>query len=113
MQASAASCFPTKTPRSPSPPPQARAKALPLRVTCLSPGPIDSPFQLGRTFSSSADKLAEEASPGPKLAVGDIVRTAVWCLGAPEAVEVGDVVVRALAPASAQQEQGQHVPPAQ
>lgn len=74
---------------------QARAKGLPLRVTCITPGPIDTPFVLGKSFGDGEDAAAV-AEGGVQLQVGDIVRAVVWCMTAPEHVEVNDVVVRAI-----------------
>lgn len=76
-------------------PPQARAKGLPLRVTLVSPGAVDTPFQLGRNFGGSP-KVEPLAEAGPQLAVEDVVRTVVWCLAVPPHMEVNDVMVRAV-----------------
>ena len=81
-------------------PHQARAKGLPLRVTCVSPGPIDSPFHLGRSFGGGGGAPSTEDEPaaalGGQLSVEDVVRTLVWILDAPEHVDVNEIVMRAL-----------------
>ncbi|GAB4823756.1 hypothetical protein N2152v2_010802 [Parachlorella kessleri] len=78
---------------------EARAKGLPLRVTCVSPGPIDSPFHLGRSFGGGGGPSSEDepaATLGGQLSVEDVVRTLVWILDSPEHVDVNEIVMRAL-----------------
>ena len=82
-------------PQPPPPPPQARAKGVPLRVSSVSPGAVDTALDAGRRSSTSGRQAAPSAVPPAVLQPEDVVRAVLWCLGAPDSVETGDVVLRA------------------
>lgn len=66
---------------------------MPLRVSSVSPGAVDTALEAGRRSSSSFSGRA--AVPPAVLQPADVVRAVLWCLGAPDSVETGDVVLRA------------------
>ncbi len=62
-------------------------------MTCISPGPVDTPFHLGRSFGGTA---GEHKPAAAALKVEDVVRALVWVLDSPDHVDVNDIVLRAL-----------------
>ena len=60
--------------------PQARAKGLPLRVTAISPGPVDTPFASGASFGSDSEEETESDTESEgEAAAGKSCRCAVLC----------------------------------
>jgi NADP-dependent 3-hydroxy acid dehydrogenase YdfG len=72
---------------------QARAKDLPLRVSGISPGLVETNFFKVRAFG---DEEAAKAvvSNNQCLQPEDVAEAVLWCLSAPSHVNVCDVIVR-------------------
>ena len=72
---------------------EARGRGVPLRVSAISPGLVETEFFSVRAFG---DPSAASSAMGRIKALQpvDIARAMVWCLSAPDHVEVNDVVVR-------------------
>lgn len=66
---------------------EARQKGVPLRVSNIAPGAVDTSFFGGANTGRSL---------APKLLAQDVVQTILWCLSAPAHVDVSDVTVRGL-----------------
>lgn len=73
--------------------PQARSKGLPLRVSGISPGLVETEFFTVRAFG---DKEAARAvvSSMQCLQPSDVADAVLWVLSAPQHMEVDDVVIR-------------------
>jgi NADP-dependent 3-hydroxy acid dehydrogenase YdfG len=80
---------------------EARERGVPLRVCAVSPGLVETEFfdVRGRGRDPAALGRALSALPGPPLSPDDVARCVLFCLSAPEDVEVNDVVVRPRAQA--------------
>jgi len=63
------------------------------RVSCLSPGFVDTPL-LDRYFDGREDQLAETRAKIRMLTPGSIAETALHILNSPEGVEINDVLMR-------------------
>lgn len=72
---------------------QARSKQLPLRVSGISPGLVETNFFLVRAFGDEQAAKAVTSSM-QCLQPSDIADAVLWCLSAPPHMEVDDVVVR-------------------
>lgn len=72
---------------------EARGAGLPLRVSAISPGLVETEFFTTRAFGDPEAK-ARATSGMQCLQPDDIAAAIVWCLSAPPHVEVDDVVVR-------------------
>lgn len=72
---------------------EARGRGVPLRVTAISPGLVETEFFSVRAFG---DPNAASNAVGRIRALQpeDIARAMIWALSAPAHVEVNDVVVR-------------------
>ncbi len=73
---------------------QARAAGLPIRVSALSPGVVDTEFFAVRAYGDEAAAAAAKAVLPSRLVPADVAAMVAWVLGAPDHVEVNDVVVR-------------------
>lgn len=73
---------------------EARGRGVPLRVTAISPGLVETEFFSVRSFGDP--EAASSAMGGMKKALQpeDVARAMVWALSAPDHVEVNDIVVR-------------------
>lgn len=84
---------PARLPPPSSHPPKARAAGVPLRVSGISPGLVETEFFTVRAFGD--DSKAKAATSQFKcLDPADVARAVVWCLSAPPHMEVNDVIVR-------------------
>lgn len=72
---------------------QARSKKLPLRVSGISPGLVETNFFAVRAFGDEEAARAVTSSM-QCLQPSDIAEAVVWCLAAPQHMEVDDVVIR-------------------
>ncbi|KIZ01051.1 guanylate kinase 1 [Monoraphidium neglectum] len=72
---------------------EARAAGVPLRVSGISPGLVDTEFFKVRAFGDDAAAAAAIGRITP-LEPADVARAVVWCLAAPPHMEVNDVVIR-------------------
>lgn len=66
---------------------------MPLRVSAISPGMVETEFFAVRSFGDQS-AAAAATSQFKCLEPKDIAQAIVWCLSAPDHVEVNDVVVR-------------------
>lgn len=80
---------------------EARELGVPLRVCAVSPGLVETEFfdVRGRGLDPGAKGRAMAALPGPPLSPDDVARCVLFCLSAPDDVEINDVVVRPRAQA--------------
>lgn len=76
------------------PRPQARANGVPLRVSGISPGLVDTEFFEVRAFGDAAAAAAAKRQISKCLEPADVARAVLGCLSAPAHVEVNDVVIR-------------------
>lgn len=72
---------------------QARAKGLPLRVSGISPGLVETEFFTVRAFGDAAAAQAV-TSTMQCLQPSDVADAVLWCLSAPQHMEVNDIVIR-------------------
>ena len=68
---------------------QARAAGLPLRVTEISPGIVDTEFQAVRNYGKATPTSLE----APLQAV-DVAHAVLYALSAPPHVDINDVLMR-------------------
>jgi NADP-dependent 3-hydroxy acid dehydrogenase YdfG len=70
-----------------------RARQVPLRVSGISPGLVETEFFAVRAFG---DEAAAEAvtSSMQCLQPSDVANAVLWCLSAPAYMEVNDIVIR-------------------
>jgi NADP-dependent 3-hydroxy acid dehydrogenase YdfG len=73
--------------------PQARAAGVPLRVSGISPGLVETEFFSVRAFGDAA-AAKKVTSAIECLQPGDVASAVLWVLGAPAHMEVNDVVIR-------------------
>jgi hypothetical protein len=85
---------PPGPPPPPPPPPPARAAGVPLRVSGVSPGLVDTEFFSVRAFGDPGAAAAAFKGVARPLAPADVAGAIVWALAAPAHVEVNDVVIR-------------------
>jgi NADP-dependent 3-hydroxy acid dehydrogenase YdfG len=80
---------------------EARERGVPLRVCAVSPGLVETEFfdVRARGQDPSAKERVLAALPGEPLSPDDVARCVLFCLAAPEHMEVNDVVVRPRAQA--------------
>ena len=72
---------------------QARDNKVPLRVSCISPGLVETEFYTVANFGD-ADKAKEAYRKYKCLTPEDIAQSILWMLSAPEHMEVNDVLLR-------------------
>lgn len=72
---------------------QARSKGLPLRVSGISPGLVETNFFKVRAFGDEEAARAVVSSM-KCLQPSDIADAVLWCLAAPPHMEVDDIVIR-------------------
>jgi NADP-dependent 3-hydroxy acid dehydrogenase YdfG len=72
---------------------QARAKKLPLRVSAISPGLVETDFFTTRAFGDAV-AAAAATSAMQCLQPSDIAAAILWCLAAPAHMEINDVIIR-------------------
>jgi len=72
-----------------------RARTSPIRVSCVSPGYVDTEF--AAVFSGSPDAPAKLAARVKVLAPEDVAAAILWAVSRPPHVEVHDVLVRPTA----------------
>jgi len=72
---------------------EARGQKLPLRVSAISPGVVETEFFAVRAYGDEAAAKAV-TSAFKCLQPQDIAAAILWCLAAPDHMEVNDVVVR-------------------
>ena len=75
---------------------QARANKVPLRVSCISPGMVETEFDFVSNYHDQqlGGKRYEQMKC---LEAEDIAQAVVYCLAAPDRVEVNDVLMRPTA----------------
>lgn len=77
---------------------QARELNLPLRVTCISPGVVQTEFFEVSSFGSKDAGKSKYAAIGMKpLQPHDIASAVIWCLTAPDHMDVNDILIRPTA----------------
>jgi NADP-dependent 3-hydroxy acid dehydrogenase YdfG len=74
-------------------PAQAISKGLPLRVSAISPGLVETNFFKVRAFGDEEAARAAVSSM-QCLQPSDVAEAVLWCLSAPAHMNVCDVVVR-------------------
>jgi NADP-dependent 3-hydroxy acid dehydrogenase YdfG len=72
-----------------------RARQSPIRVSCISPGYVDTEF--AAVFSGSADAPAQLAKRLKVLEPEDVAAAILWVVSRPPHVEVHDVLLRPAA----------------
>lgn len=75
---------------------QARARDVPLRVSCISPGVVETEFAEVSSFGSKEDAKKRYAAFKCLQAV-DIAQAVVWCLTAPDHMDINDICIRPTA----------------
>jgi NADP-dependent 3-hydroxy acid dehydrogenase YdfG len=80
---------------------EARERKVPLRVCAVSPGLVETEFfdVRARGQDPTAKERVLAGLPGEPLSPDDVARCVLFCLAAPEHMEVNDVVVRPRAQA--------------
>ncbi|KAF5841702.1 P-loop containing nucleoside triphosphate hydrolase protein [Dunaliella salina] len=73
---------------------EARGKMLPLRVSSISPGVVETEFFTVKNFGDAEAARSTIQNYASCLQPQDVAQTILWCLSAPDHVEVNDVVVR-------------------
>eukprot|EP00955_Chlamydomonas_euryale_P076557 362713-Chlamydomonas_euryale.AAC.20 len=72
---------------------EARGRGVPLRVSAISPGIVETEFFAVKTYGDeAAARAATDAFQC--LQPDDVAQAILWCLSAPDHVEVNDIVVR-------------------
>lgn len=72
---------------------QARGKGVPLRVSQISPGMVETEFDVVQSFGDQAS-AAEKYSRFTCLQPEDVAEAVVWVISAPDRMDVHDVLVR-------------------
>lgn len=72
---------------------QARSKGLPLRVSGISPGLVETNFFTVRAFGDE-EAARKVVSSMTCLQPSDVADAVLWCLSAPSHMEVNDIVIR-------------------
>jgi NADP-dependent 3-hydroxy acid dehydrogenase YdfG len=72
-----------------------RARQSPIRVSCVSPGYVDTEF--AAVFSGSADAPAQRATRLKVLEPEDVAAAILWVVSQPSHVQVHDVLLRPTA----------------
>jgi hypothetical protein len=72
---------------------QARSKGLPLRVSGISPGLVETNFFTVRAFGDE-EAARQVVSSMTCLQPSDVADAVLWCLSAPSHMEVNDIVIR-------------------
>lgn len=75
---------------------EARGGALPLRVSAISPGIVETEFFTVR-HGGDVEAAKRATSAFPCLQPTDVARAVLWVLAAPEHMEVNDIIVRPTA----------------
>ena len=75
---------------------QAREQEVPLRVTCISPGVVETEFAEVAAFGSK-DAAKTRYSQFKCLQAHDIADAVVWSLTAPDHMDVNDIMIRPTA----------------
>ncbi|KAK9816310.1 hypothetical protein WJX74_009060 [Apatococcus lobatus] len=76
---------------------EARALGVPLRVSSVSPGVVDTEFFNTARFGQAGESLADKMEA---LAPQDVAHAVVWALEAPPRMDVNDILVRPTAQSS-------------
>lgn len=74
---------------------EARAAGLPLRVSSVCPGVVETQLEVTR-HGGALDSAHARYRQGEVLQPGDVVAAVLWVLAAPEHVDVSEVVVRSV-----------------
>jgi NADP-dependent 3-hydroxy acid dehydrogenase YdfG len=72
-----------------------RARQSPIRVSCVSPGYVDTEF--AAVFSGSADAPAQRSTRLKVLEPEDVAAAILWVVSQPSHVQVHDVLLRPTA----------------
>ncbi|GBG00101.1 short-chain dehydrogenase, partial [Raphidocelis subcapitata] len=72
---------------------EARAAGVPLRVSGISPGLVQTEFFETRAFGDKEKARAATNGIAP-LDPADVARALLWALAAPDHMEVNDIVIR-------------------
>lgn len=75
---------------------QARSREIPLRVTCISPGVVETEFFEVASFGNK-ETAKGRYSQLKCLQPHDIADAVVWCLTAPDHMDVNDILIRPTA----------------
>lgn len=73
---------------------EAQQENIPLRVSCISPGVVQTEFYLARHEGNQ--EAADAAVKYEALATSNVVRAALYALSAPKHVCVDDIIVRSM-----------------
>ena len=68
---------------------------MPLRVSSISPGMVETEFTLVSAFGDL--KADESRSQLQRLQPSDIAQAVLWCLSSPAYCEVNDILIRPTA----------------
>jgi len=72
---------------------EARSRGLPLRVSGISPGLVETEFFAVRAFGDTSQ--AQQVTSSMKcLQPSDVADAVLWCLSAPDHMEVNDIIIR-------------------
>eukprot|EP00884_Botryococcus_braunii_P022818 jgi/Botrbrau1/921/Bobra.0167s0034.1 len=74
---------------------EARENKLPLRVSCISPGLVETEFARVSHFGN-ADAARKSYGSFAPLKADDVAQAVVWCLAAPDHVDINDVLMRPI-----------------
>lgn len=75
---------------------QARSRNIPLRVSCISPGVVETEFAEVSSYGSKEDAKKRYAA-FKCLQANDIAQAVVWCLTAPDHMDINDICIRPTA----------------
>lgn len=75
---------------------EARSREIPLRVTCISPGVVETEFFEVASFGNK-ETAKGRYSQLKCLQPHDIADAVVWCLTAPDHMDVNDILIRPTA----------------
>lgn len=74
---------------------EAQMKGLPLRVTCISPGVVDTEFYHVRHRGEEA--AVQSAYEYQALSTQHVAQALLFAIGAPQLVNVDDIILRSIA----------------
>jgi NADP-dependent 3-hydroxy acid dehydrogenase YdfG len=74
---------------------QARENKLPLRVSSISPGFVETEFARVAHFGN-AEAARQVYSAFSPLKADDVAQAVIWCLAAPDHVDINDILMRPL-----------------
>ena len=75
---------------------QARGRQVPLRVSSISPGVVETEFDAVRNYGDT-QSAGELYSKFQCLQAEDVAQAVLWALSAPDHVDVHDILMRPTA----------------